>query len=83
MELSGHEVQREYYVNDAGGQIERFAESIAARMKGEDPPEDGYEGDYVAELAEAAEGRGRRAPTTSTSSPGAEPRGCAPRPRRR
>ena len=47
MELSGHEVQREYYVNDAGGQIERFAESIAARMKGEDPPEDGYEGSYV------------------------------------
>jgi arginyl-tRNA synthetase len=54
----GHEVQREFYVNDAGGQIERFAASIAARMRGEEPPEDGYGGDYVIELGEriAAEG---------------------------
>ena len=58
LEAVGHEVEREYYVNDAGGQIERFAASIAARMSGGEPPEDGYEGDYVAELAEriAAEG---------------------------
>jgi len=54
----GHEVEREYYVNDAGGQIGRFADSIAARMTGGEPPEDGYEGAYVGELAErlAAEG---------------------------
>lgn len=52
LEWSGGEVQREYYVNDAGGQIERFAASIAARMRGEVPPEDGYAGDYVSELAE-------------------------------
>ena len=54
----GHDVEREYYVNDSGGQIERFAESIAARIEGRDPPEDGYSGEYVAELAEqvAAEG---------------------------
>jgi len=54
----GHEVRREYYVNDAGSQIGRFAESIAARMRGEEPPEDGYAGDYVTEIAErlAAEG---------------------------
>jgi arginyl-tRNA synthetase len=58
LEAAGHEVQREFYVNDAGRQIERFAASIAARMKGEEPPEDGYEGDYVIELGEriAAEG---------------------------
>jgi arginyl-tRNA synthetase len=58
LEAAGHEVKREYYVNDAGGQIERFAASIAARMKGEEPPEDGYGGGYVAELGEriAAEG---------------------------
>ncbi len=51
LEAIGHEVQREYYVNDAGGQIERFAASIAARMRGEEPPEDGYAGEYIAELA--------------------------------
>jgi arginyl-tRNA synthetase len=48
----GHEVEREYYVNDAGGQIDRFADSIVAKMTGGEPPEDGYEGEYVAELAE-------------------------------
>ncbi len=48
----GHEVQSEYYVNDAGGQVRRFAESIVAAMKGEPPPPDGYEGAYVAELGE-------------------------------
>jgi arginyl-tRNA synthetase len=48
----GHEVESEYYVNDAGGQVERFAASIAAAMTGGEPPEDGYEGDYVAELGE-------------------------------
>ncbi|MET0559874.1 MAG: arginine--tRNA ligase [Solirubrobacterales bacterium] len=55
---AGHTVEREYYVNDAGGQVGRFADSIVARMTGGEPPEDGYEGDYVAELAEriAAEG---------------------------
>ena len=58
LEAVGHEVGREYYVNDAGGQVERFARSIAARMTGGEAPEDGYTGDYVAELAEriAAEG---------------------------
>ncbi|HXS33551.1 MAG TPA: arginine--tRNA ligase [Solirubrobacterales bacterium] len=58
LEAAGHEVEREFYVNDAGGQISRFAASIAARMLGEEIPEDGYEGDYVAELGKriAAEG---------------------------
>jgi arginyl-tRNA synthetase len=51
LEAAGHEVDREFYVNDAGGQIERFAASIAARMRGEEPPEDGYRGAYVDELA--------------------------------
>ena len=58
LEAAGHEVQREFYVNDAGGQVGRFAESIVARMRGEELPEDGYEGAYVGELGEriAAEG---------------------------
>jgi arginyl-tRNA synthetase len=58
LQAAGHEVQREYYVNDAGSQIGRFADSIAARMRGEEPPEDGYAGEYVSEIAArlAAEG---------------------------
>ena len=51
LEASGHEVEREYYVNDAGTQVRLFAESIAARMRGAEPPADGYAGEYVAELA--------------------------------
>jgi arginyl-tRNA synthetase len=51
LEFTGHPVVREYYANDRGSQIDRFAESIASRIKGEPVPEDGYEGEYVAELA--------------------------------
>jgi len=50
--LAGHRVGREYYLNDTGGQVRRFAESIAARMRGQEPPGEGYQGEYVAELAE-------------------------------
>lgn len=51
LEFAGHGVEREYYVNDGGTQIQRFGESIRARARGEEPPEDGYKGDYVTELA--------------------------------
>jgi arginyl-tRNA synthetase len=47
----GHDVTREYYVNDAGTQARKLGESIQARARGEEPPEDGYLGDYVRELA--------------------------------
>jgi arginyl-tRNA synthetase len=47
----GHRVQREYYFNDAGSQVERLGDSIGARARGEAVPEDGYAGEYVAELA--------------------------------
>ena len=47
----GHDVQREYYVNDAGSQIARFGESVIARANGTEVAEDGYRGEYVAELA--------------------------------
>ncbi len=56
LSLAGNEVDREYYVNDYGTQIERFAASIRARAEGEDPPEDGYQGAYVSEIADAIEG---------------------------
>jgi arginyl-tRNA synthetase len=51
LSFGGHEVEREYYLNDMGRQVRQFGESIAARMRGEEPPEDGYRGDYVVELA--------------------------------
>jgi arginyl-tRNA synthetase len=50
-ELAGHEVEREYYYNDSGGQIERFRASVEAVRRGEEPPEDGYRGAYVRDLA--------------------------------
>ena len=50
--FGGHEVEREYYLNDMGRQVRQFGESIAARMRGDEPPEDGYRGEYVVELAE-------------------------------
>src|SRR5919106_6454258 len=56
LERAGHDVEREYYVNDAGSQVERFGESIRARARGEEPPDDGYRGEYVIELAERIEG---------------------------
>ena len=49
--FAGHEVEREYYYNDAGAQMDLFRESVEAVRRGEEPPEDGYQGDYVAELA--------------------------------
>jgi arginyl-tRNA synthetase len=51
LEFAGHEVEREYYYNDAGAQIERFRASVEAVRRDEEPPEDGYRGEYVRELA--------------------------------
>ncbi len=53
----GHEVTREFYVNDYGSQVRRLAESIRARANGEEPPEDGYQGEYVAELVDPERAR--------------------------
>ncbi|MEY2517091.1 MAG: arginyl-tRNA synthetase, partial [bacterium] len=52
LEFRGHEVHREYYVNDFGSQVQRLGESIQARARKEEPAEDGYVGDYVIGLAE-------------------------------
>jgi len=51
LSFHGHAVQREYYVNDFGTQVRKLGESIRARARGEQVPEDGYQGAYVAELA--------------------------------
>ena len=52
LEFAGHDVQREYYYNDAGAQMDRFRASVEARRRGEEPPDDGYLGEYVTELAQ-------------------------------
>jgi arginyl-tRNA synthetase len=51
LSFAGHQVEREYYYNDAGRQIELFRASVEARRRGEALPEGGYRGDYVDELA--------------------------------
>ncbi|HEY2085653.1 MAG TPA: arginine--tRNA ligase [Mycobacterium sp.] len=47
----GAEVVREYYFNDHGAQIDRFANSLIAAAKGEPAPQDGYAGSYIADIA--------------------------------
>jgi arginyl-tRNA synthetase len=51
-EAQGAEVTREYYFNDHGAQIDRFARSLLARAKGLPAPEDGYGGEYIQEIAD-------------------------------
>ncbi|HEY2373299.1 MAG TPA: arginine--tRNA ligase [Gaiellaceae bacterium] len=51
LELAGDAVEREYYYNDSGGQMDRFRASVEAVRRGEEPPEDGYRGEYIKELA--------------------------------
>jgi arginyl-tRNA synthetase len=48
---AGYEVATEFYVNDAGRQVELFGASLLARATGNEVPEDGYQGEYVSELA--------------------------------
>jgi arginyl-tRNA synthetase len=47
----GADVTREYYFNDHGVQIDRFARSLLADARGEDAPEDGYGGQYISDIA--------------------------------
>ena len=51
LSTQGADVVREYYFNDHGAQIDRFANSLIAAAKGEPPPEDGYAGTYIADIA--------------------------------
>jgi arginyl-tRNA synthetase len=54
LEFTGHQVQREYYVNSDNTQTRRFGASVYARLHGTEPPEGGYTGEYVIEIAEMA-----------------------------
>ncbi|MDA8243585.1 MAG: arginine--tRNA ligase [Elusimicrobia bacterium] len=49
----GAEVATEFYVNNVGRQVEKLGLSLKARFEGKEPPEDGYRGDYLKELAAA------------------------------
>jgi arginyl-tRNA synthetase len=51
MTFAGASVTREYYFNDAGVQIDRYAESLLSTARGEPVPEDGYGGAYIDEIA--------------------------------
>ena len=52
LEATGWEVHREYYLNDAGNQLALFGESVQAAARGEEPPDNGYRGAYITELAQ-------------------------------
>jgi arginyl-tRNA synthetase len=54
LEFTGHRVQREYYVNSDNTQTRRFGASVYARLHGKQPPEGGYAGEYVTEIADMA-----------------------------
>jgi arginyl-tRNA synthetase len=51
LEAQGAEVTREYYFNDHGAQIDRFARSLLAAARKEPAPEDGYAGAYIDQIA--------------------------------
>jgi arginyl-tRNA synthetase len=51
LDFTGHNVEREFYVNDAGRQVQVFAQSLLAARRGVPPPEDGYAGQYIHDLA--------------------------------
>ena len=57
LERCGYEVEREFYVNDRGAQLDKFAESLAARRVKLPSPPDGYHGDYVDEWTRELPGR--------------------------
>lgn len=63
LRAAGAEVGTEYYFNDAGSQIDRFARSLLASAKGEPTPEDGYGGAYIGEIAQAVLARRPEAAT--------------------
>ena len=51
LRAAGASVTSEFYINDQGVQMDKFGLSVIAAAQGSKPPEDGYQGDYIAELA--------------------------------
>ncbi len=52
LDAAGADVEREFYINDRGSQMDKFGASVEARAKGEPVPEDGYQGAYVDDVAQ-------------------------------
>ncbi len=52
LRAGGNDVSNEFYINDRGIQMDKFGASLAARANGQEPPEDGYLGEYMIPLAE-------------------------------
>ncbi len=52
LEATGASVTREFYINDRGAQMDKFGASLMARAHGQEPPDDGYHGEYVRDLAD-------------------------------
>ena len=52
LDAAGADVEREFYINDRGSQMDKFGASVEARAKGEPVPEDGYRGAYVDDVAQ-------------------------------
>src|SRR5690606_36745458 len=53
LRAAGADVTAEYYINDAGAQMDKFGGSILARLRGTEVPDGGYDGAYMTELASA------------------------------
>ncbi len=64
LSFQGHDVEREFYVNDAGSQVRKLGESVQALARGEAVPEDGYQGAYVEQLVHLV-GAGSATPARS------------------
>jgi arginyl-tRNA synthetase len=62
LRADGAEVATEYYFNDAGSQIDRFARSLLAAARGEPTPEDGYAGEYLSDIASTVVAKRPEAP---------------------
>ena len=75
LSTQGAAVVREYYFNDHGAQIDRFVNSLIAAAKGEPAPEDGYAGDYIADIAAAGAGQGARCAEPAGRASSARPSG--------
>jgi arginyl-tRNA synthetase len=63
LRADGAEVTTEYYFNDAGSQIDRFARSLLAVARGQAVPEDGYAGEYIADIASTVVSKRPEAPS--------------------
>ena len=57
LKAAGATVASEFYINDAGAQMDAFGESILAALRGQEPPENGYKGVYIHDLAKQVHSR--------------------------